>query len=688
MRTRFTDHMTRRSTLLRIAVVTVLLSAALTPAFAQIENASSFVLNRGKLWQTYGYGKSGPSFSNWTTRGVGLDWPGFDATLINQNIGGAPSYLATGGMYVGAKWHRDSILSVEDWSMYAGSIAEGGAAKYTVTTNKEVYPNGGNFWLHSNGNAGEHMLRTVWEYNKNYSDSFQIKRMLPVRVTRTVHQWSGSKTDENYIIVEYVIKNISAEIKASVPPARFVADTLHDFIAMLNYGMHANSRSWSVLFPSLSAGARNTWFSYNTTRRLIFGRATDYAETIVQKEDMGFAPSMGPIVNGDPSGEYLAPAFVGYQLLYSSRDNSGQTSKVTQTGWSAGSNSIDLSGPFNNIGSLEAQYAALKDIRLTANYISSTFDTVYMKKSRMWSLMSVGPYTIAPGDSVRIVVAEMVDGVDYDRAIQPSLYSASVITGSSQTIFLNTSSRAQFTFNNNFAHPNPPAAPKFTVDFNRSSRSVANVLTWNRDAELIPDPYTGTNTMTHYIVYRSSYLPIGPWTAIDSIAKGDAAFLGGNTYTFVDSTVDIGQSYYYALTTLSAPKASWVGSFQTVNNVPPMESSIFANRTLRPFVATIPPKSTVNDVLVVPNPFVIGEGRSQPGASDALQFVNIPNPCTIRIYTVRGDLVKTITVNEGTGAIVTWDQVTDYGQYVESGVYIYHVESPFGKKIGKFAIVR
>lgn len=107
-----------------------------------------------------------------------------------------------------------------------------------------------------------------------------------------------------------------------------------------------------------------------------------------------------------------------------------------------------------------------------------------------------------------------------------------------------------------------------------------------------------------------------------------------------------------------------------------------------PFVATFPPESSVDNVIVVPNPFVIREGFSQPGEGDVIQFVNIPNPCTIRIYTVRGDLVKTIVVTEGTGALISWNQVSDYGQFVESGIYVFHVESPYGNKTGKFAIVR
>jgi hypothetical protein len=106
------------------------------------------------------------------------------------------------------------------------------------------------------------------------------------------------------------------------------------------------------------------------------------------------------------------------------------------------------------------------------------------------------------------------------------------------------------------------------------------------------------------------------------------------------------------------------------------------------FTATVAPVDNLDDVLVVPNPFVIGEGFSLPGEEDNIQFVNIPNPCTIRIYTVRGDLVRKIEVAEGTGAIAEWDQVTDFGQFVVSGIYIYHIESEFGTKIGKLAIVR
>lgn len=653
--------------------------------YAQVES-STFVLNRGKLWQTVSLGKVGPSFSNWAQRGFALDWPGFDASLILENIGGTASHMVSGGFYIGAKWAQDSILSVEEWSLYASSVAEGAGSKYTVTTSRKRFPNGENFWLQADPNSGEEVIETVWEYNVNYQDEFQIKRQLPVRVKRTTHQWSGSKLDENYIIHEYVIKNISPEIRAIVSPTRFVADSLLDVYITLNYGLHSNSRSWSVLFPALSPGARNTWFFNTSSKRLIYGYAHDFSDSRNQVETFGLVNSFGPIVNGAPSGEYLAPAFVGYKLLYASPNKLNQVSRVNRYGWSPGSNSIDLSGPLTNIGSLEAQYAAMQDIRLTSSFVSSPGDTVYMRRSRMWSMMSLGPWNILPGDSIYFAVAEIVNGVDYGIALQPKNYPINSITNLSRSVFDQTVDRAQFTFDNNLNHPDPPAAPEFSVDFYPGD-TLAIQLKWNDEAEFLPDPDDGQLDLTGYIVYRSDYLPIGPWIPIDTIFAKDPKYLNGMEYTYSDTSVSLGLSYFYALTSFDNGRTSWTG-VQTINDVPPMESSIFANRTQNPFVATIAPKENLDEVLVVPNPFIGRADASIPGEGEDIQFVNLPNPCTIRIYTVRGDLVKTINVPSGAGAIASWRQDTDYGQFIAPGIYIYHVEYNGGSKIGKFAVIR
>jgi len=666
------------------------------PIFAQVES-NSLLFTRGQLWQTIQFAKSGPSYSDWSKKGFGLDWPGFDPNWVKENIGGTPSYMVTGGFYVGCMRDADSVLSVEDWSLYGSSVSEAGS-KYKIVKHEKLFNGDGNHWLMSDPNAGEEVIESIWEYNVNYDDEFQIRRMLPIRVKRKVHQWSGSKSYENFVIHDYTFINISEEIKNKVTDNRFVADTLKEFYAMLNYGLHANSRSWNVLFPALSQGARNTLLRFDRQRRLIQGNAFDNQSTPDVNESFGKALFMGPLVRQDdgslvPSGEYLAPAFVGIKLLYSSPNIDNFETNIREYGWSAGNNTADWHGPFDGIGSNEDRYEVLKDLSKVANYVDRPTHEL-MTNSRMWSIMTFGPYEILPSDSIRIVYAEIVDGIPYDQAIDVDNNPTNTVNTLSRNIFRTSVDRAQFTFDNNFDHPDPPAAPDFIVDYNRADESVANVLFWDNEMENYADPDDNQFDLAGYIIYRSSYLPIGPWEIVDTVLVNEMEYLEGSEYRYIDSEVEVGGSYFYALTVFDLGKDSWPinpsARFPETNSnrVPSLESSIYANRMIEPFVATLPPNTTNDNILVVPNPFVIGKGSSRPGEGDQIQFVNVPNPCTIRIFTIRGDLVKTINVGSNVGAIVAWDQITDYGQFVTSGMYIYQVDSEYGNKIGKLAIVR
>jgi hypothetical protein len=172
---------------------------------------------------------------------------------------------------------------------------------------------------------------------------------------------------------------------------------------------------------------------------------------------------------------------------------------------------------------------------------------------------------------------------------------------------------------------------------------------------------------------------------------------GTGKYTLVDTTVTVATLYYYALTAFDTGRAAWSVDPAAIHpdsrseRVLPCESSIFANRVPAsgiptPFRATLESTKDANNVLIVPNPVV--SKRTQVGQDQGVQFVNLPNPCTIRIYSIRGDLLSTINVPEGYGALYSWNPITDYGGFIESGVYVFHVDSPRGTKIGKFAFVR
>ncbi|MFH1010018.1 MAG: hypothetical protein V1784_02130, partial [bacterium] len=83
------------------------------------------------------------------------------------------------------------------------------------------------------------------------------------------------------------------------------------------------------------------------------------------------------------------------------------------------------------------------------------------------------------------------------------------------------------------------------------------------------------------------------------------------------------------------------------------------------------------------NPYSSGRGPRH------VTFIHLPRECTIRVYTVRGELVQTIhhstSIDDGTEE---WNLRTKDGLDVAYGVYIYHIESDWGETTGKLALIK
>jgi hypothetical protein len=107
------------------------------------------------------------------------------------------------------------------------------------------------------------------------------------------------------------------------------------------------------------------------------------------------------------------------------------------------------------------------------------------------------------------------------------------------------------------------------------------------------------------------------------------------------------------------------------------------------------------EVIVYPNPYM-GDGRySTAGYEDPygtgfvdherrIHFLNLPPRCTVKIYTVSGDLVREFghpgpTTN--TDSKLTWNLRSANNEIVTSGIYLYSVESEWGHQIGKIVII-
>ena len=393
--------------------------------------------------------------------------------------------------------------------------------------------------------------------------------------------------------------------------------------------------------------------------------------------------------NPDPvTGVLRSPGYIGIRLL--SADSSHMDNPVKGK-WTMFAPTARYNEPGTGDG--PGQYT----------YISRNVflqDTV-IRDYRIVS--AIGPYTIAPDDSIHIVIAYVVG------------YGLQGIIKNSQI--------AQNFFDGNYAKvPTAPDEPQFCL----SSSSVgagAITLTWKNNAELSLDPLTGAQDFDGYAVYRSSRSDAGGNPLWDTLAVypkslnplADTMWIGrpflkswpppkisengDSLYALVDPGHPSGLIYTYAVTAFDKGDTS-LGLGRLENQIGRGKPST------KVYMANDPPANDVNRVRVVPNPFIGSSQYNNPNPNtttpwvNRLRFINLPPGATITIFTLAGDLVRTIhsgdvvytnrdvAVSGDFSGIAEWDLTTKNDQEAVSGLYIYVVESNAGKFTGKFVIMR
>ena len=149
-------------------------------------------------------------------------------------------------------------------------------------------------------------------------------------------------------------------------------------------------------------------------------------------------------------------------------------------------------------------------------------------------------------------------------------------------------------------------------------------------------------------------------------------------------------------------------TYVTINR--PEPGDVFSVRTFKPFTSQDvfyfktegatedkrKAKELLDRVAVVPNPYVATE-KWEPKTSfisgrgeRRVYFIHLPAKCTIRIYTITGELVKKIehqsAIDDGQHG---WDLLNRDNMEIAFGIYIFHVDAPgIGETIGKFAVIK
>jgi len=129
------------------------------------------------------------------------------------------------------------------------------------------------------------------------------------------------------------------------------------------------------------------------------------------------------------------------------------------------------------------------------------------------------------------------------------------------------------------------------------------------------------------------------------------------------------------------------GSFSLLTGVihrPGIDAYTFTTTAPEVFAS----EEALDQIRVTPNPYYGHSSYETRSDAKVLKFRNLPEVCTIRIFNLAGDKVKTIekTADDPFNE-VSWNLLTDNELPIASGVYIYYVDAPgYGTSFGKFAV--
>ena len=199
------------------------------------------------------------------------------------------------------------------------------------------------------------------------------------------------------------------------------------------------------------------------------------------------------------------------------------------------------------------------DVLVGNNYAANWLDPIRNVGAGIQPEMAYGPYHLAPGDSIHIVMAEAVAGISWEKACEvgskwlmwwnnsPSKPTLTLPDGSTTTDYdaykriwvqtgvdtiLKTYHNAIKNYNSDYSIPKPPPPPDhFTVTSGGDRISLA----WSNNAE--SDPHFGG-----YVAYRSQGNVLDRRTVYEKIFECNKSNI---MHSYYDTTAAAGFDYFY-----------------------------------------------------------------------------------------------------------------------------------------------
>ncbi len=510
---------------------------------------------------------------------------------------------------------------------------------------------------------------------------------------------------DNYHIVEYTLTNTGnvdgdeeQELGDQTAEGVYLFGLHRYAVNMEAAGIVGGGASWgqNSMVDAVGDGHENydvdlraqyVWHGYSTR----FGRWNNLG-----------APSLddGPwtISEGDTTGRLTAAQFLGRAVIHadaSAEDSANDPDQPSTMGWYNSNRAVMSSGQnaFNE-QKMRDEYEEITRGRMYPHHAelvepegpwdperlaNQTNDPGRGESGGYGFREGYGPYTLEPGESVRIVVAEAAAGLSrhasreigqkWKQALNsgnpdaPVSYDAdgSGTIEADETMSKNrwvmtardslfqTFQRAIANYESGYSIPKAPRPPR---EFNVTGGTDRIMLDWT--------VYDGAqDEITGFEIYRATGRMDSPY---ELVATPDP-----DARSYEDTEVIRGLHYYYYIQAVGPENTDPTGMTPTGVH---LRSNRTFTQTYDPAILKRPAGGEIADTRVVPNPYHLGsdEDVRWPDQQDRIGFLEVPGECTIRIYSELGELIETIEHTDGSGDEY-WDLTTSSNQVVVSGIY-------------------
>ncbi len=481
-----------------------------------------------------------------------------------------------------------------------------------------------------------------------------------ITMTRKIFQF-GQQYHDNYIVTEYTFKNtgnVDADPDIELPNQTLngvyfyylyrlsvCANTRYEFGNATGWGINAmlDTRGDGKPKPGETENFRAQYVWHGkyppfTKYNNIGGSLWDKAINVEA---------------GDTVGRLGASQFIGVVTLHadkSAADKSDDPGQPSTTSWEGSDEPLTSNNDAYNTAKMNSEYEWMSKghkfprhadaVQPDGNFIDPPTwgDPSLGSPGGFSNANGFGPYTLAHGDSVTIVIAEAAAGLSYEKQVEyGKMFKRKQITDAQKNEYVMTGrdslfqtfNRAIAAYNAGYQIPEPPHPPKL---FNVNGGGDRISLTWDYDAA---DP-----NLEGFEIYRAS----GKYDSTYHLLYTAAP----DVRSFDDKTAIRGLSYYYYIVSVGTA-ASNDGSALTPAGK--LKSSRFYTQTYNEANLKRPSGDSPYSAKIVGNvqaPFYI-----QAGVNDKLiiQFDNIDaDTLTIAADSAATD---TLTMNKVLGQINT-----------------------------------